>query len=417
MTPRIGILHAYPGRYLVDVLAREGGRVVLIGGGGSLRDHPAVEQVLEVDLGNVAAVRSAIRASHADRPFDALLPVYEGGVPLTAQISEELGLIGVSPASAFASRNKYISQLLWQSAGVPTPKTLPLPAPLLDWPDVVEKLDGRAVIKLVDSMNSQGVALVRDEQEYRRTVERLLAMVSAERRVDASTDRNRFAYGRGDLKLIAQSFCAGAEVGVDVFLDGDRSCVLGIFEKQPSQGPFFAESMSISPTGLGPKVETELGELAVRAARALGARIGAAHVEIRYDERGPQVLEAGLRPGGAYTVMAVERMRGVNVHELLARQFTGREVGELRAAHGALLYGGIVYPRSGVLQDVRGASVFDGLDGLIDVQILNKPGDPVFALPESAQPHFCYYLLEGADRDSVIARHRHIQSAIDLSIV
>lgn len=416
MSKRIAVVHAYPSRYLLDALAAQDARVVLVGAGAALAGHAAVEAVLEVDLGDAQAVRAAVRAHHDRHPLDALLPVYEGGVPLTAQIAEELGLVGVAPATALASRNKYISQLLWQSLGIATPKTLPLPAPLLDWPDIAEQLGGRAVIKLVDSMNSQGVALVANEDDYRRTVRRLLAMVADGRDADAGRDRNRFAYGRGELKLIAQSFCGGAEVGVDVFLDGADSHVMGIFEKQPSHGPFFAESMSISPTGLGASAEAELGEIAIRAARALGARVGAAHVEIRYDEQGPKVLEAGLRPGGAYTVMAIERMRGVNVYGLLARQFSGAGIGPIAPARGALLYGGIVYPRSGVLGQVRGESVFGELDGVVDVQILNRPGDRVFALPESAQPHFCYYLLEGRDRDSVVERHRRIQSTIGLSI-
>lgn len=72
MTKRLGILHAYPGRYLLDTLYRDNYRVVLIGGGAAFYDHPAVEKVIEIDLGNHEGVKAALQSYHADAPFDAL---------------------------------------------------------------------------------------------------------------------------------------------------------------------------------------------------------------------------------------------------------------------------------------------------------------------------------------------------------
>lgn len=413
---RLGIVHAYPTRYLLDSLATDGWRVVLIGSGAALANHDCVEACVQVPLWDEAALLDAVQAFHRVRPFDALLPVYEGGVALTAALNERLGLPGLRPVSAHASRNKYLAYQLWSAAGVPAPRTIALPSPLHDWPDVVACLGGRAVIKLVDSMNSQGVTRVTCEEEYLAAVTRLLAMTEQAPDLDSDVDRNRFAYGRGDLKLIAQEFCAGAEVGVDLLVDEHEARVLGVFQKEPAFGPCFAEHMSVWPTDLSCEQEAELGELAVRAVRALGVERGAAHVEIRYGESGPRVLEAGLRPGGAYTVMAVERMHGINVYRALAAQLLDEPLPPLRQPEGAMLYGGVVYPRTGRLEQVHGSDVFERVPGLMDVQILNHPGDRVFALPESAQPHYCYYLLHGDSRASVVAEHQRIQAALALEI-
>jgi len=48
--------------------------------------------------------------------------------------------------------------------------------------------------------------------------------------------------------------------------------------------------------------------------------------------------------------------------------------------------------------------------------VLNQPGDRVYAMPESAQPHFAYYLIGGETREEVLEQHRRIQESIKLEI-
>ncbi|MGP0172646.1 ATP-grasp domain-containing protein [Pseudomonas sp. NCHU5208] len=416
---RVGIIHAYPSRYLIECLAEQGHRIVLIGNAApELAEHPAVEALLVVPLWSAEALRQAVVEYHNIRPFAALLPVNEGTVVTTAQLCEALGLRGLPPVAALASRNKYLSALLWESQGIAVPKTVAIGDPRLAWPVIEQQLGGRAVLKLVDSMNSQGVIAVTSEAQCCSAVEQLLDMVEQAVDVDAALDRNRFAYGHSSLKLIAQSFCEGAEVSVDVFLlpDGDDQ-VLAVLEKAPAPGPYFAESASVWPTSLGEAAEQELGCLAIAAARALGLREGPAHVEIRYADGRPCVLEAGLRPGGGYTVQTVEMLTGHNVYAMQARLSLGQPVlREARPEHGAALFGGVVIERSGTLQRVDGLEVFEGLSALKHLVVLCQPSDQVQAMPRSAQPHYCYYLLGGERREELLDIHRQIQANVRLHI-
>ncbi|MEN9867209.1 MAG: hypothetical protein RL748_2799 [Pseudomonadota bacterium] len=412
---RLGIIHAYPSRWLVDALTEAGWQIVLIG------DLPVdlfagQAQVITVPLWNEAAVIDAVCQHHQQQPFAALLPVYEGSTMLTARISAMLGLPGYGEAAALASRNKYLSYLMWQGQGIPVPRTVPLLRRADDWALIEQEFAGDAVIKLADSMNSQGVIRIRNAQEFAAASEVLHKMLQQSHNISLQDNRNRFAYGRSAVSLIAQEFCPGEEVGVDLVIHGRQSHVLGLFQKAPAAGPCFAETLSVWPSSLGSEMEQELGQLAIRAARALGLQQGAAHVEIRIGADGPKVLEAGLRPGGAYTVKASEILTGINQYTWLADALCGNAVPTPGTAHGAILYGGIVYTQTGVLKQIHGSEIFSDIPGLIDVQILNQPGDRVYALPRSAQPHFCYYLIQAETRERALAIHQRIQNRIKLDI-
>ncbi|WP_416398892.1 ATP-grasp domain-containing protein [Allohahella sp. A8] len=418
MQKRIGIIHAYPSLYLVNSLANAGYRVVLFGNGRDFAVHEGVEAVIDVPLWDVEALDYAVRGFHAERPLDALLPVNEGTAVVTARLCEALGLRGLPVTAAIASRNKYLSYLLWEAQGVSVPPAFPVhdadsACEILD-----SELDGKGVIKLVDSMNSQGVIAAHSRETCREGVLKLLQMTHQSLDVDLSIDRNRFAYGRSALKLMVQHFCTGVEVSVDVFLmpDGDDR-VLAILEKAPSAGPYFAETASIWPTSLSAEKEAQVSTLAIRAARSLGLHEGPAHVEIRYDHETPTVLEAGLRPGGGYTVQLIERLRKSNVYVAQAQLALGEVIPPLyEPEKQALLFGGIIYRSSGVLSHVDGLDLFETIPELEQLVILNKVGDQVRAMPESAQPHYCYYLLSGSSREKLVEIHNRIQSEVRLEI-
>lgn len=416
---RLGIIHAYPSHWLIDTLKRDGWRIVLIGDFPNRSEDAleGVDDVINVPLRDEDRLVRSVAEYHRLMPFDVLLPVYEGATALTARLAAMLGLPCFSEASAVASRNKFIASCLWATQRIPVPRSLPLVDPDDAWRIIEREFGGDAVIKLVDSMNSQGVVRVRNQQACEQALTELNGMLHSAIDIDLLRDRNRFAYGRGEVKLFVQEYCDGSEVGIDIIIDGSESYMLGVFEKAPAEGPCFAESLSVWPTSLGAAVESELGSLAVAAVRALGVTTGAAHVEIRLSQGGARVLEVGLRPGGAYTVKAAEHLTGVNSYRWLAATLAGEPLPLPTAPSGAVLYGGIVYPSSGMLSRADGLDVFDGLEGLLDLQVLNHPGDQVYALPRSAQPHFCYYLLVGNSREDVVSKHQLIQSRVQIEVV
>lgn len=415
-TPRVLVLHAYPAPDLLDAIARLGVRVVLAAPPEfrSLANHAAVDRFIEVFLDTPAAVLSAIRDGVRGLAIDGVPLLNEGTLIECVAVAGALGLPTLNPATAAASRNKFMSYLLWSGAGVRTPRTVPLSA-LADDVGLVEREIGfPAVLKISDAMNSQGVVKVNSPREFAAAKADLLAYcLSGAERVP---DRNRFAYGRSPAPLIAQAFCDGPEVSVECVLRGNSVQVVGVFEKAGSSGPHFPETKSVSPCSLATKdVASAIAE-ATAGLRALGADHGVAHVEVRFHGGQPYVLEAGLRPGGAYTAQAVELLSGFNLIGAAVMASCDREMPWVGPCDGAALFGGVLFPATGTLQTVRGREVFEAIDGLVDLQVLAREGDAVVAPPYSAQPHYCYYLIRGANRGEVEARHQQIQEALRLVV-
>ncbi|MBC6417830.1 MAG: ATP-grasp domain-containing protein [Prochloron sp. SP5CPC1] len=415
---RVGIIHAYPNTYLIESLQKAANcQIVLFVPQKPVFNISAIEAVIEVPLYNPSLVVKKVLDYHREKPFDALLPVYEGATAITAKSAEVLGLPGVKVKAAEASRNKYFSYSCWEKNGIPVPLTVPISEPQEGWKEIEAHLGYPVMVKLADSMNSQGVIKVTSRDDYQTAVERLLKMLARPIDSDLQTDRNRLAYGTEDIKIIAQEFCPGTEVGVDCLVANGKDHILGIFEKAPATGPYFAETMSVAPTSLNNNDVEKVSKIAADAVLALISEgISAAHVEIRFTEDGPKVLEAGLRPGGAYTVAAVEYLTGINSYGALLDVLLGNNIGTVKINSKAVLYGGITIPKSGVIQSARGLEVFDQVSGLLDVQVLNKIGDKVYALPESAQPHFAYYLIGSSSREEVLDKHHLIQNSIQLEI-
>lgn len=415
---RVGIIHAYPSVFLADSLHESGYRIVIVGNADALKGHPGVEECVNVPLWDTEAVRRSVLSYHATHPFDALIPVNEGTVVLTAQLSCELGLRALSVQSAVSSRNKYLSYLLWEAQGISVPETIPVLDANSAWLQIERNWNGKAVIKLVDSMNSQGVVAVTTQSECWEATHQLTSMVEQSVETDFMIDRNRFAYARSSLSLMAQAYCEGIEVSVDVFLmPTGQDRVLVVLEKVPSVGPYFAESASVHPTSLTQNELRKVEALAIEAARALGLTFGPAHVEIRFQRGVARVLEAGLRPGGGYTAPLIQRLRGENVFRSQALLAFGElSAGSLKDPDIATLFGGIIYPKSGILRSVDGLEVFKECPELEQLVFLNSIGDPVKAMPKSAQPHFCYYLLVGKSRNNLLAMHRKFLDAVVLNI-
>jgi biotin carboxylase len=417
---RIGIIHAYPNSYLIKSLQKLNYLLVLFVPQKPTFDYGAIESVeavVEVPFYEPSAVVEQIIAYHQKRPFDALLPVYEGATIMTAQAAVALELQGVTVEAAQESRNKYLAYQQWFEQGIPVPLTIPLSEIQSGWQMIESHIGYPAIIKLTDSMNSQGVIKVTSHDSYQEAVNRLLKMLSRPVDVDLQTDRNRLAYGTSEVQIIAQEYCSGIEVGVDCLVTQGNCQILGIFEKAPATGPYFAESMSISPASLSPEQIESVSKIATDAALTLiSDRSSAAHVEIRLTEQGFKVLEAGLRPGGAYTVAAIEYLTGINLYRELVQVLLEKERSHILLQEKAALYGGIIITHNGTLKKIQGLEIFEQISELLDVQILNKPGDRVYALPESAQPHFAYYLIGGESREEVLEKHHLIQESIHLEI-
>src|SRR5208337_1290208 len=161
-------------------------------------------------------------------------------------------------------------------------------------------------------------------------------------------------------KIIVEGYIPGREVAVEGLLTDGALRVLAIFDKpDPLEGPFFEETIYVTPSRLPESQQGAIKTCAQEATRALGLSHGPVHAEFRVNDEGVWPLEVAPRPIGGLCSRAlrfgpVEAGEKILLEELLVRhalELPGADWPRERAASGVMM---IPVPSSGVLQQVAG---------------------------------------------------------------
>src|SRR3977135_218606 len=111
--------------------------------------------------------------------------------------------------------------------------------------------------------------------------------------------------------MIVEGYIPGREVAVEGLLSDGEYRVLGIFDKaDPLEGPFFEETIYVTPSRLSERQLREIERCAMDAVRALGLSHGPVHAEFRIDNEGVWPLEVAPRPIGGLCARALRFLSG-----------------------------------------------------------------------------------------------------------
>jgi hypothetical protein len=185
--------------------------------------------------------------------------------------------------------------------------------------------------------------------------------------------------------------------------------VLAIFDKpDPLDGPFFEETIYVTPSSVPAGLQAAIKDCTDRAVRALGIVDGPVHAEVRYNERGPWLIELAARPiGGRCSAVLRFGDHGISLEEIILRHALGMPIPSLqreRLAAGVMM---IPVPGAGTLQEVRGVGDAKLVPLVEDVQITAHPGERLIPFPEGSRyPGFIFArgetpaVVEAALRDA-----------------
>ncbi|MEZ4572423.1 MAG: ATP-grasp domain-containing protein [Thermomicrobiales bacterium] len=142
-----------------------------------------------------------------------------------------------------------------------------------------------SVVKPRRLSGSRGVIRVNDPDELRAAISRVEDILEGQ--TEGST-------------ILIESYRPGDEVAVEGVVDNGEVQILAIFDKpDPLDGPFFEETIYVTPSRLPDIVQQRIAEETSAAAAALGLRNGAIHAEFRiHDERAWLLEIAGRSIGG-----------------------------------------------------------------------------------------------------------------------
>ncbi|HZS12531.1 MAG TPA: ATP-grasp domain-containing protein, partial [Nitrospirales bacterium] len=216
-------------------------------------------------------------------------------------------------------------------------------------------------------------------------------------------------------QILLERFIPGREVAVEGLLTHGRLEVLAIFDKpDPLDGPFFEETLYVTPSRLPGSDQDAIRRCAAEAAAALGLAEGPVHAEIRVNADGPWVIEVAARAIGGRCSGTLHFAGDMSLEELILRHALRLELPRLdrRGASGVMM---IPIPRGGVLRSVTGVEAARAVAGIETVEITAQPGDRLVPLPEGTR-YLGFIRARGADPAEVESalRAAHGRLAFDI---
>jgi biotin carboxylase len=323
----------------------------------------------------------AVVAEAGRQPFVGVLAVGDRPTLLAARVAAALGLPGQPLAAARASIEKLESRRRFAAAGLATPAFRIL-EPDSSPDSVLGKLPYPCVVKPVSLSGSRGVIRCDDEGECRTAIDRVRRLLA---RPEVRALRQP-----GSGRLLIESFIEGREHALEGVLTDGRLQTLAVFDKpDPLDGPYFEETIYVTPTRLDWATEQQLREVVQQAIDALGLRHGPVHAECRVGPQGVVMLEVAARPIGGLCskVLRFDVPRGpeaaASLEDLLLHHALGHDVSGWRRERAAAAVMMIPIPRRGVLRGVSGQPAALAVPGIEDVRITAKPDQLLEPLPEA----------------------------------
>jgi biotin carboxylase len=339
-------------------------------------EEKAPDNLITVDFADLSRAADTVAEFHRTHPLRAVVPVDDLTTVAAAAIAERVGLRANTVAAAGAARNKHVQRQRLQAAGVPVPPFHPVS---LGADPILEARRARypCVLKPLMLSASRGVIRANDEGEFVAAVHRIAEILKHE--PNAVT-------GLVARSLLCEEFVPGVEVALEGLLVGGALQTLAIFDKpDPLDGPFFEETIYVTPSRLPSAVQEQVSSVTARGAAALGLTEGPIHAELRVNDAGPWVLEIAARSIGGLCSRALRFGTGMSLEEIILRHALGRTIDSLdreRRAAGVMM---IPIPRAGRLQSVSGTDAAERVPGIEGVTISAHAGQELVPLPEGSQ--------------------------------
>jgi len=323
------------------------------------------DRAVVVPLSDVDAAVEIVTALDDRLPLDAVLAVDDQGLVVAAAASARLGLAHNPVAAVVTTRDKAALRAHLTAGAVAQPDyRVVLPGQSVS--AAAAEIGYPCVVKPVSRSGSQGVIRVDDVIQAAAAAERVRGIV-----------------GRLE-PLLVETFVAGAEVAVEGLLVGGALEVLAVFDKpDPLDGPFFEETIYLTPSRQPAPVQASMAATVAAAAAALGLREGPVHAELRLRGDGrPVVIEVAARSIGGLCSRALRFGAGVSLEEVIVRHAVGAGLDGLRReaqASGVMM---LPIRAAGVLETVSGQAEALAVDGVYGLEISIAVGRALLPLPE-----------------------------------
>ena len=333
-------------------------------------------------------------------PFDGIVAVGDRPTFLAALTAEGLCIPHHPPAAVAACRDKFLARRAFQAAGLLVPEFFRTPISS-DPIEVARRVTFPSVLKPLGLSGSRGVIRADNADEFVNAFERIRALLEGTDIAILREVQNQY--------LQVERFIEGREFAVEGMVTHDEVRVLAIFDKpDPLDGPFFEETIYVTPSRESEVAQAALMEAMRRAVRSLGLTHGPFHAEARVNGEGVWVLEVAARPIGGLCARTLHFDGGMGLEELILRHAVREDVSQVRLNDGASGVMMIPIPKAGIYLGTDGVDSAKKIPGVEEVAITAKEGQKILPLPEgSSYLGFIFARAESPDAVERALRHAH----------
>lgn len=199
-------------------------------------------------------------------------------MPTVSYIAEKMNLVANSFETALNATSKWRMRNIFRQNGCTIPNFQ-----ITDEPENNQlNFDFPIIVKPVDRSGSRGVKKVDSPNELSQAIRVAL---------DESISK----------KAIIESFIEGNEVSVESITWKGEHYILAITDKVTTGAPHFVELAHHQPSLLSLEIQEKIIKETLKALTALNVEYGAAHTEIKINQKGEvYIIEVGARMGGDF---------------------------------------------------------------------------------------------------------------------
>jgi predicted ATP-grasp superfamily ATP-dependent carboligase len=375
-------------------------------------EDPWGDRAIPVYFQSPEAAAYTVMEAFRGQDVAGILALGDRPAAAAAYAARGLGVRYNHPAAVEACRSKLRMREVFRDAGLRVPwfRSLlidPTPEPVLlgiSYPCVLKPLSLSA---------SQGVVRANNREEF-------LAAASRVRHVLQSPEILATREPNLD-QMLVEGYIPGREVAVEGLLtDGDLR-VLAIFDKpDPLEGPYFEETIYVTPSRLPGSMQRAIEKCSRDAVRALGLSHGPVHAEFRINDDGVWPLEVAPRPIGGLCARSLRfsfegESEPIGLEELLLRhalELPGWSSPRERIASGVMM---IPVPKSGILEAVSGEDAARSIPGITELTITARVHDAIAAWPEGSS-YLGFLFARGDTPEKVENSLREAHGKLSLTI-
>jgi biotin carboxylase len=375
----------YQIRVFAEAAQRVGAQVTLATDRCHVMEDPWLDRAIPVKFDRIADSLELLRAKRV--PVDGVAAVGDRPAVLAAEAAEMFRVPFHPPAAARACHDKRAAKELFRQAGMRVPEFF----------RAESAADARrapypCVLKPVGQSASKGVIRANNEAEFATAWRRIARMDETEIQVEA--------------------YIPGREFAIEGLVTRGRFQPIAIFGKpDPLEGPFFEETIYVSPSREPDHVRRALIETTQEAVDALGLVHGPVHAELRYNIQGAWILEAHARPIGGLCSRALRMADGAPLEEVILLHALGSDVSHACAAGPASGVMMIPTPANGLYRGVAGVDRARAVPLIEDIVITASDGQHFMPPPEGSS-YLGFIFARGGTPEAVEAALRRAHGAL-----